>query len=64
MVALAQMVSSVILASVLVATLAQHVRQVCIIHDVEKSKAMKINPACPVQGSHVLTKTTRVILIC
>ena len=36
MVALAQMVSTVILVSVLVATLAQHVRQVCIIHDVKK----------------------------
>ena len=35
MLALAKMVSTLILVSVLVATLVQHVRQVCFIHDVE-----------------------------
>ena len=43
MVALAQMVSTVVLVSVLVATLAQLVRQVCIIPEL---KVMKIKSVC------------------
>ena len=63
MVALAQMVSMDILVRVLVATLAQHVRQVRIIYDV-KIKAVKISSSFQVQDSHFLTTVKGMILIC
>ena len=61
MVALAQMVSTVILVSVLVATLSQLAKQVCITHDIKSHG----NPQfMSTQEYHFLTIAKGVILIC